>query len=118
MIRAFQWDGVADQPVRVALAVPALVMVQHSVGQRGQRRDLAQQARANQGVHPHLAPLLLVEGARLEQDLRRDGDLAHIVQERAEAQALAPLAAEAQALGHGHDVVADLVGVAMQGRDP
>ncbi len=109
-------DRGAHEALRVARPIPALVVVQHRIGERRHGGHLAQQARADHRVQANLAPFVLVQRARLEQDPLGDGDLTDVVQQRAEAQTLATLGVETEAPSHGHNVVADLVGVGAQVR--
>jgi hypothetical protein len=77
-----QRDRVARQPVGVAAAVPALVLVAHGRGHRLQAGERPQDALADHGVLAHQLPLAGVEPARLVQHAVGHADLADVVQQR------------------------------------
>ena len=71
------------EAVRVAGAVPVLVLVAHDRRERRELREPAQDPLADHGVLGHHAPLGVVELAALVEDLVRDRELADVVQQRA-----------------------------------
>ena len=83
-------DLVALEALRVAAAVPALVVAERNLlGQLHERGARAgQDARADRGVGLHRRPLGRVELARLQQDVVGDADLADVVQRAGVAQQL------------------------------
>ena len=72
------------EPVRVARAVPALVVVAHHELALAEEVDVAQDLRADHWMLSDQRVLLFRELTRLEQDGIRYGDLADVVQEEAE----------------------------------
>ena len=94
---------VADQPVGVAAAVPLLVRRAHDPA------DLAEEA-AHAVEHPLALdrvrlddePLVVGQRARLVDDLLRHGDLAHVVEQRAELDVAALPRAQPHGVGHRH----------------
>ncbi len=85
MIRERDRDLRAGQAVGVAVAVPALVLVAHDRRQVPELRRAAQDPLADHGVLGHHAPLGVVSGPGLVEDLVRDRELADVVQQRAVA---------------------------------
>ena len=77
-------DRVAREAVRVARAVPALVVVADDELALAEEVDVAQDLRADHGVAAHQRVLLLGQRAGLEQDRVGHGDLADVVQQEAE----------------------------------
>ena len=75
--------GIASprDPIGVAAAVPALVLVAHDPGDAAQPGDRAQDALADDGVLLHQHPLVVVERPVLVQDRVGDADLADVVEE-------------------------------------
>ena len=74
-------DGFAGETIRVARAVPALVMVAHA-GNEGLVEERADDIGAEDGVLAHELPLVRVQAARLEEHAVRHADLADVVQVR------------------------------------
>ena len=77
-------DVVPADPIRIAGAVPALVVVQHPVGDRVDAEAL-EHAEADLRVALEHEPLGLGERAGLAQDLLGDRELAEVVQAAGEA---------------------------------
>ena len=104
-------DLLPGQPVRVPLAVPALVVVAHSrhVALVQQRLD---DLRADHRVPAHEPPLLVGQRARLEQHAVRHGDLADVVQVRGLLELLDGARRPVQLLREQHRVGGDPGGVA------
>ncbi len=92
-------DLVALQAVRVAASVEALVVVEHHRDGLAQARRLLQDDLADAGMLADRLPLLVAERGGLVEDLVGDGDLAEIVEERRDADALDLLAGEAHLEG-------------------
>ena len=94
---ADEWDGFARKSLRVARAVPALVVAfSDDPGQLKSRRAAAkQQARAERGVGLHDRLLLCAQLGGLEQDAVLDRELADVVQRRGLPQKANALGAEA-----------------------
>ena len=107
----------ALQAVRVAGAVPALVVVADDGHERVRELDAFEYLRADHRVQLHPVELGGGELARLVQDVVGNGDLADVVQERPGVQRLALLVREAEQAGHAlgvnlhalHVLVRDLV---------
>ena len=102
--------------VGVAAAVPALVRGAHDEADVAQQAaDAVEHQLALDGVHLHDRPLVLVELAGLVDDLVRDGDLADVVQQRAELDQAARAIVDAHLRGdrgrQRHDVAAVHAGV-------
>ena len=97
MIRAADRDRVAGQPVGIAAAVPALVLVADDPRDRAHAGDRAQDPLADHGVLAHDLPLARVERAGLVEDLVGDPDLADVVKERGRADVLDLVLVERQA---------------------
>ena len=93
-------DVVAAAAGRISVSVPALVVVQDEREDRLGRAERAEHAGAGGRMAAHQAELLLGQRPALEQDRRRDDELADVVQERAEAQHGDPLLVEAEAARH------------------
>ena len=82
--------------MRIAEAVPALVVVEH-VRQRGlEVLEALDEARAGDRVPPDLLELLLGQRARLAEHAGVDGDLADVVERAAELERLESGAAPAE----------------------
>ena len=116
-------DLLAGQPVRVAGAVPALVVVAHGTHDLG-REERLDDLRAGDGVPAELGRLLVAQAAGLVEHVVGDADASDIVQEgrlRDLLQAAlrpAELAAQQQHVGRDASGVADGVVVArVQRRD-
>jgi hypothetical protein len=93
---------VPPQTVRVAGAVPALVMAPHDLDHLGRRVARREQIRARGRVVPHRRPLVGVEGPRLRDDLRRHAQLAEIVDDRSKLEQLELVLREAQLATDAH----------------
>ena len=78
--------------VRVAAAVPALVVVEHVRQGRAEVLDALDQPRAGNRMRPDLSQLRLGQRAGLAEHARVDGDLADVVERRAEPERVEPLA--------------------------
>ena len=77
-------DLLAREPIRVTVPVPALVVRPDDLDPRLlQERDTTDHLRAEQGVRLHHTPLGLVQGARLQEDLVGNADLADVVEQKA-----------------------------------
>jgi hypothetical protein len=74
-------DVLAGQPVGVAVAVPALVVVEDRGRDRSQRTDLVDQPVADPRVQLHHAELLVGELRRLQEDALADADLADVMEQ-------------------------------------
>ena len=105
-------DLLAGDAVRVAAAVPALVLVADRVRHRGEAGQRPQDALADDGVLAHQLPLLGVEPAGLVEDLVGDPDLADVVEQRDRADLVGRAAVQAEAAGDRAGELVDLVGVA------
>lgn len=98
----------AGEPVRVAGAVPALVMVMRDRGGQLEARPLGEELAAPNGVLLHQLPLLVSHPAGVGKDRIRHVDLADVVERGCQAQLLGvrliitELAAEQ--LGGGADI--------------
>ena len=77
-------DRVAGQPVGIAGAVPALVVMADDVARRAEELDVAHDLPAGHGVLLHDQPLGGRQRAGLEEDRVGHGDLAGVVQDEAE----------------------------------
>ena len=97
MMRLPSGIAVAGEPVRIAVAVPALVLVADDASHGAHARDRAQDPLADRRVLAHDLPLALVERPGLVQDLVGDADLADVVEQRRGADATDLLAASASA---------------------
>ena len=112
-----QRNHVALAPVRVAGAVPALVVVQRDLLRHEKLRQapFTDQLPAVLAVLLHDRPLVGVEAPGLEQDRVGHAQLADIVQPRRQVDQLAHLRVHAllqrQLLGQGADPVAVFAGV-------
>ena len=106
-------DLLTRQPVGVAHAVPALVVLADRSTPVAQPRQQARdEADALIGVPPDGVPLVVVERAALVQDLGRDGELAEVVDQRGPADPAAVLLRQAHLVGQGVDEGTDALGVA------
>ena len=96
--RGLERDPVAPQAVRVAVAVPALVVVEHR-GHRGvEPVEPADDPRAVLRVPLHDLELELRQAVRLREDCIGDADLADVVEEPREAQDVESLPLEPELL--------------------
>ena len=111
MMRAPSGIVVAAHPVRVAGAVPALVMVENPVGDRLDAEAL-EHAEADLRMALEHEPLGLAEHARLAEDLLGDGELAEVVQAGREPRQLGLGLVEPEPAGDPGGEVADPLGVA------
>src|SRR2546423_5930555 len=84
--RGLEGNVLAREPVRIAGAVPALVVVADDRDGFAETAELADDPRALGGVRLHLRVLPVVELARLDQDPVGNGDLADVVEEGPESQ--------------------------------
>jgi hypothetical protein len=101
----------AAQPVRVAVAVPALVVVADRRRERHEPRHPLDDPGSDHGVQLDHRALLAREGARLEQHPLAHAELADVPQQARELQLLATGRLDVEPLGHPVDVSADLGGV-------
>jgi len=69
----------AGQAIRIALTVPALVVVKHGIATGSEVGEAADQPSADLGVRTHLLPLFLFHGGFFEERRRANADLANIV---------------------------------------
>src|SRR6185503_20373489 len=81
----------AGLAVGIAGAVPALMAPADDRPHLRETLDRREDPLAELGVRLDHAPLLRRQRPRLEQDARRDADLADVVEERAELEALQPM---------------------------
>ena len=81
-------DVGAGDAVRVAEAVPPLVVVTHDRPRRREQVERLEELVADLGMRLDDPPLLVVERRRLEQHPVRDADLADVVEDRSEADRL------------------------------
>ena len=99
-MRAATRDRLAHQAVGVAAAVPALVRGAHDEADVGeQAADLLEHPLALDGVGLHDRPLVVVQRPGLVDDLVGHGDLADVVQQRAELGGAAGVLVELHPLG-------------------
>ncbi len=89
-------DPVPAQPVRVAAAVPALVVVEHVRQRRLEVLEALDEPRARDRVAANLLELLLAQRAGLAEHARVDGDLADVVERAAELERLQAAATPAE----------------------
>ena len=94
MIRASSGISSPALLVRVALAVPALVTGADDRADVAELVDRREDLRAQLRVHLDQRALVVVERAGLQEDRVRDADLADVVEERAELEALERLTVE------------------------
>ena len=108
-------DRVAVEPVGIAGPVPALVVVQHPLGDRVDAEALEHpEADLRMALEHH--PLGIGERARLAQDLLGDGELAEVVQARGEPGQLDQLGVGAQLERDPRGELADALRVAARVR--
>src|SRR3954462_1898904 len=100
-------DLLAGLAVGVAGAVPALVAAPDDGANLGEPLDRLEDPLAELGVHLDDRALLGRERARLEQDAGRDPDLADVVEQGAQLEALQLRALEAHRLANSHGHVGD-----------
>ena len=96
---AAQRDLVAHQVVRVAGAVPVLVLVTDDLRDDAHAGDRLEDALADDRVLAHEVPLGVVERARLVEDAVRHADLADVVQLRRGGDGLHVAAVHPELLG-------------------
>ena len=100
---------VAGEPVRIAAAIPALVRVANHARDRSHLGHRAQHALPDHGVLADDVPLVVVQRARLVQDLRRHRELADVMQLGGRRKTVELLVAEAEPrpdrLAQRHDVL-------------
>jgi hypothetical protein len=84
---------------RIAAAVPALVVEEHPRQRLFRHSDRAQHPRAGARMPPHLRPLDVVQRAGLDEHRLGHGELADVVEQRAETQAQKRPAIEPQPAG-------------------
>ena len=99
-----QRDVVAPQPLRIALAVPALVVAQDERRDRVGERHGADDLGADLRVNADLLELFLRERARLREDVLGHGQLADVVQQRRGLDALDLVVGHAQRAGQARGV--------------
>ena len=105
-------DVLAGEAVRVAAAVVALVRgADDEPDAREQAAHALEHPLPLDGVGLHDRPLLVVERARLVDDLVRDRDLADVVQQRAELGGAAGVLVDPEPVGDGHGELDDVLGV-------
>src|SRR5207248_9966127 len=105
-----EWDPLAAQPVRVAVSVPPLVVVEHPVRNRLDSEALEHPVADLRVALKHEA-LGLVERAALPQDLFGDGELAEVVQARLDTRQLDLRILDAEPPRDARREIADAVGV-------
>src|SRR5207248_11744952 len=93
-----QRDVLPRQSIRVAHPIHALVARASALADERMQVELGEDVVRDHGMPPDDLPLSLVERRLLAQDLLRDADLAHVVEERADLDRLELLAAEAEPL--------------------
>jgi len=79
-------NGVANQTVRVAPTIDALVVATHNRPDRGKDHRSVDQFLPRSRVPAHHRELLVVESTRLRQDLGRHCQFSNVVKQRAETQ--------------------------------
>ena len=108
-------DPLPREPVRIAAAVPALVMPAHRRGERRVAEALDHLA-ARGGVLLHELELRVGEPTRLVDDLRRDAQLADVVDRRGGLGAFHLLVRQVHALRDHRHVARDAARVTVQVR--
>ena len=108
-------DLVALEPLRVALAVPALVVAQNERRHRVRERHRADDLGADLGVDADLLELLLRQRSRLRQDVLGHGQLADIVEQGRRLHALDLVVGHAQRPGDAGGVDLHAADVALGG---
>ena len=89
-------NRVAGPAGRIALSVPALVVVEDVWDRKAELRQAREHPHARRRMTPYLLELAVVEPARLVPHLVGDGELADVVQPRTEPEPPDPLRAPAQ----------------------
>src|SRR5690606_7682417 len=105
-------DALAGEPVRVAVAVPALMVVADHPRDVAQERNGLQDVLADLGMAADRDVLLLRQTAGLVQDAVVDPDLADVVEEPAVAQEPQALVGEAKPPAEDEGVVGGALPVA------
>ena len=101
------WDVPTRKLVGIAATIPPLMVVAN-YRERGFQVGISlDHVRAENGVHAHLGPLVLVQRSGLGEHLLRNSNLAHVVEDRAEFESiqvvLSPIQLETERLGVGVD---------------
>ena len=112
MMRAPSGIALPAQPVRVAEPVPALVVMADDRPHRREQLERFEEMVADLRVRTHEQPFVGRQGGRLEQHAVRDPDLAHVVQQRAEADGLDLLLPEADLGREAHREPGEALGMA------
>src|SRR3954447_4126884 len=106
-----EWDLVAGDAVGVAAAVPALVAVSDDRPHALEPVDRGDDPLAELRMRLHDRPLRRREAPRLREHVARDADLADVVQQGAELEALERAIVEAELLTHAQREILDPAGV-------
>src|SRR5690606_15048764 len=83
-------DVISCQPVRIALTVPAFVMMSNDGSGPFQKGYVSDDFRAYQGMSAHQSPLLVSQRARLPKDVVGNSDLSNIMKNGASDQIIEP----------------------------
>ena len=102
------------EAVRIARAVPALVMVADDRPGRCEQVERLEQRVADLRMRLDDRALLLVERSRLEEDPVRDPDLPDVMEDRAEADRLDLVGPQPPEFGHPHRECREPLAVAVQ----
>ena len=82
-MRAPERDVLAAQPLGIAVAVPALVMMVDDGHGAGEEGNVLDEPPTHFGMRPHHLPLVRREGTRLEENRIGNADLADVVEDDA-----------------------------------
>ncbi len=99
MMRDDEWDGLRAEPVRVTLAVDALMVKSHHHRDLGVLVDMPKDALPDGRVFLHLAALLERQRTRFLEEAWRQTNFSDVVNEPAEIGMLLNLDGEAHSLG-------------------
>ena len=89
-------DLSAPEPIRVATAIPSLVLGANDGTDATEERDRSDDALTDDGMLPHDGRLVVVEWARFVEDVAGNTDLADVMQQRAVFQKAQVVILEAQ----------------------
>ncbi len=107
----FQRDLLADQAIRIALAIVTLVVVANERGDIVERLEFSQQIRPNGDMVLDQVVLLQGQMTRFEEDDLWDGQLADVVHEAGPAQQLDFVWRQAHLFGRQYRIAGDIDGV-------
>ena len=100
-----RWDGSPGQLVRVATAIPTLVMVPHDDGHLLELPDLAQNLIPRHRMAAHLFPLGIGQRPCLAQHRVRHGNFADVMQVGGNVEGRSLILAQMQGVGqHQHHI--------------